>query len=258
MTPAPVGQHCPVCTGRARDDAAGRAAYRARTEVARRTARWPLVAIMRGASVTQTIVAVNVVMLLLIYAAGGPGNGSVLVRFGALTSPLPKGEWWRMITAMFVHIGAIHLLFNTWALLVFGPALEQRYGRARFFVLYVASGVLGSAFSLAFTGARLAAGASGGVFGILGAWLAFYVRHRNVPALRGQLRSVLFLIGINLAIGASSRGIDNFAHVGGLLAGFSVGAALEWSSRAARPASWIGALAATVVLAVALSIPHMV
>lgn len=214
--------------------------------------------IMRGASVTQAVIAVNVVVLLLMYATGKPTDSGTLVRFGALISPLPKHEWWRMITAMFVHIGILHLVFNVWALMLFGPALEQRYGRARFTVVYLVSGIEGSAFSLAFTHAPLAAGASGAVFGILGAWLAFFVRHRNVPALRGQLRSVLFLIGINLFFGAATRGVDNFAHLGGLLAGFAAGAALEWSNRTVRRVSWLAALGTAITLAAVLALPHMV
>ncbi|MCA1833649.1 MAG: rhomboid family intramembrane serine protease [Actinomycetota bacterium] len=247
-----------MCTGKARDDAAGRATYRARSQVSRRTSKWPIVRIIGGAGVTQTIIGLNVLVLLLMYATGRPTAPQTLLQFGALPSPLPKSEWWRMITAMFVHIGLLHLLFNVWALMLFGPALEERYGRPRFLIVYIVSGISGSAFSLAFTGAGLAAGASGAVFGILGAWLAFFVRHRNVPALRGQLRSLLFLIGINLAFGATAGHIDNFAHVGGLVAGFAIGAALEWSSRKVRPLSWAGALAGTLILAAALAIPHMV
>jgi rhomboid protease GluP len=262
MTPAPVGQQCPVCVGRISDDAASRAAYRARTKVAQRTQHWPLARILRGASVTRTIIAINVSVVVAMFLTGG-FTGTNLLRWGAMVSPLPRTEWWRMVTAMFVHIGLLHLLFNTWALMLFGPGLEERYGRARYLATYLVAGVLGSGFSLAFTQAppgRLSAGASGAVFGILGAWLAFFVRHRNVPSLRGQFRSVLFLIGINLFFGATGGNIDNWAHIGGLVAGFVIGSALEWTargSRMARRASLLGALGGALVLAFALASPHM-
>ncbi len=263
MIPAPVGQQCPVCVGRISDDAASRAAYRARTKVAQRTATWPVARLMRGASVTRTIITINVSVTLIMLVTGG-FTAPNLLRWGAMISPLPRDEWWRMGTAMFVHIGLLHLLFNTWALMLFGPGLEERYGRGRFLVTYLASGVLGSAFSLAFTSrgaGGLAAGASGAVFGILGAWLAFYLRHRNIPSLRGQLRSVVFLVLINLYFGATAGNIDNWAHVGGLVAGFVIGSALEWtarSGRAARRASWLGAIAASLIAAFVLASPRMI
>lgn len=252
-----------MCVGRIRDDAAGRAAYRARTSVAQRTARWPITRLLRGASLTRTIIALNITIVVAMYLTGKPTGHQTLLRFGAMQSPLPRSEWWRLITAMFVHIGIFHLLVNTWALMLFGPGLEERYGRGRFIATYLVSGMLGSAFSLAFGGGggRIAAGASGAIFGIMGAWLAFFVRHRNVPSLRGQLRSVLFLIAINLYFGAATRGIDNFAHIGGLVAGVFIGSALEWSARAgrgARSASWLGALAGSLLLAAILAAPHMV
>jgi rhomboid protease GluP len=118
------------------------------------------------------------------------------------------------------------------ALAIFGPAIESRYGRVRFLILYLASGFLGSTFSLAFTGGHgVRAGASGGVFGILGAWIAFFVRHSRAQGARQQLRSLFFLVGINLFFGATIAGIDNFAHIGGLVGGFFIASVLEQSAR---------------------------
>jgi rhomboid protease GluP len=152
-------------------------------------------------------------------------------------------------------VGFLHLLFNMWALTIFGPPIEQRYGRARFLAMYLAAGLLGSAASLAFTAGGVRAGASGGVFGILGAWIGFFVRHRSARGAADQLRSLFFLVGINLVIGFASGVIDNNAHLGGLAGGFIVATVLERSSRlrgAARELAGLAGYAAVVIVAVVL------
>ena len=238
MTPAPVGYQCPICTGRAREGALGAASYRTRSAVGRQADRVPLVRLLRRSGVTQALIAANVAVFVAMLVTRRPTANDVLLDFGALYAPLPRSEWWRLITAMFVHIGPLHLLFNMYALGIFGPAIESRYGRARFLAMYFSAGFLGSAASLLFTsGNNVRAGASGAVFGILGAWIAFFVRHRNARGASDQLRSLFFLVGINLFIGVSLGGrIDNFAHLGGLVGGFVTGMALEQSVRRRRPA----------------------
>ena len=239
MTPAPVGYQCPICTGRAREGAFGAASYRTRETVARQVDRVPFARMIRQAGVTQALIAANVAIFIAITVAarGRWQDQGVLLDFGALPAFLPRSQWWRLITAMFVHVGPFHLLFNMYALMIFGPAVESRYGRFRFLALYLVAGFLGSASSLLLTsGLGVRAGASGGVFGILGAWIAFYLRHRNARGAGDQLRSLFFLVGINLFIGVSLRGsIDNFAHLGGLVGGFIAGAALEQATRRRQP-----------------------
>jgi membrane associated rhomboid family serine protease len=252
MIPAPVGYQCPVCTGRASEGAFGAASYRARSTVSKQADRVPLVRMIRRAGVTQVLIAANIVVFVLMVLTGHPTRGDVLYRFGAMPSPLPKDEWWRMLTAMFVHDGALHLLLNMWALMLFGPSIEERYGRLRFLALYFTAGFLGSALSLTFSRpGSLSVGASGAVFGILGAWIAFFVRHRNARGAREQLRSLFFLVGINLFIGFSSGGrIDNFAHLGGLAGGFVVATAIEQSARvkgAMRTLATLAGFAAVVI-----------
>jgi membrane associated rhomboid family serine protease len=235
MTPAPVGYQCPVCTGRAREGAAGAASYRTREAVARRAERLPFAKVLSRAGVTQMLLAANVAIFVAMLFVGSWNDPEVLKRFGALPAEVPRSQWWRLITAMFVHVGPLHLLFNMYALMIFGPAIENRYGRLRFLTLYLAAGFLGSASSLLLTSGGVRAGASGGVFGILGAWIAFFIRHRSARGARDQLRSLFFLVGINLFIGVSLGGrIDNFAHLGGLAGGFITGTALELSTRRRR------------------------
>jgi membrane associated rhomboid family serine protease len=256
MISAAVGFQCPVCAGLMREGALGESAYRMRV----RAERWPFARMLAGAQVTTLIVAANVVVMLLMLLAGGFTSRNLL-RFGAMTAPLPAGQWWRMVTAMFVHVGVFHIMFNMFALMLFGGAIEQRYGKARFLALYFGAGVLGSAMSLAFTGAGLRAGASGGIFGVMGAWLALAIYNRNSPAMRGQLRSWTFLIGLNLAFSVAYPGVDLHAHLGGLVGGFAIAGALEISRAQKGPARAAVALAGYAAVAVAsylLAAPHLI
>lgn len=254
MIDAPVGIHCPVCAGVMREGAIGEASYRARTAIERN----PTARKLAGVSLANAIIAVNVVVFVLMVATGRPTASRTLFDFGALTAPLDRSQWWRVFTSMFVHIGAFHLLFNMFALFLFGRAVEGRYGKTRFLVLYLASGLLGAGASLAFTGVGLRAGASGGVFGILGAWVAFYVLHRSASGARSQLQSLFALIALNLYIGAVSGGIDNAAHVGGLIGGFLVGLGLEVAGRRRGGFRAAGVIAVAIVVAgaVALIVPN--
>lgn len=254
MTPAPVGYQCPICTGRAREGTFGAASYRTRTTVSKQVDRVPFVKMIRRAGITQILIAANVGVFIAMLTTGS-FEGRDLLRFGALPPFLSKDQWWRLFTAMFVHIDLLHLLLNMWALSIFGPSIEQRYGRARFLALYVVAGLLGNAASLAFTPPVVGAGASGGVFGILGAWIGFFVRHRRAKGASDQLRSLFILIGINLAIGYASRRIDNNAHLGGLAGGFILASVLEQSARlrgAAREILGLAGYALVVIAAVLL------
>lgn len=256
MIDAPVGVQCPVCAGRMREGAMGAATYRARTRlerttVARRYGRFTM---------TSVIVAVCVAVFVLML---GRSDAQTLYDFGALVAPLPRSMWWRVFTSMFVHIGLMHLLFNMYALWLFGPALEARYGRARMLALFLVSGLLGAGVSLLMLPGGVRAGASGGVFGILGGWIAFFARHRSLRGAREQLRSLLGLVAINLVIGfIPGFGIDVWAHIGGLVGGIVVGAGLELAG--AMPAGprrslvTTGAYLAPVVAAIVLIVPNTV
>ena len=252
MTPAPVGYQCPICMGRAREGALGAASYRTRTTVSRQVDRVPLVRMVQRAGMTQVLLAANVAMfvaMLLIIKQVAP---DIRHPFGAMPPAFPRSEWWRLFTAMFTHFGPIHLLFNMWALTVFGPPIEERYGKMRFLLLYLVAGLLGNGISLAFGGLGIRAGASGGVFGILGAWIAFFFRHRTARGASDQLRSLFVLVGINLFIGYSFGGIDNLAHLGGLAGGFIIATVLEQSGRlrgAAREMVGLAGFAAVVIIA---------
>jgi rhomboid protease GluP len=247
MFPAHVGIHCPICAGKMREGPLGQTGYRVRA----RAERVPGARFLAGAQVTTLLIAANTVVFLLMVLTGSPTSDRTLRSFGALTNPLPASQWWRLITAMFVHIGIVHLAFNMFALFLFGGGIEQRYGKSRFLMLYFGAGVLGSATSLAYSNTSLSAGASGAIFGIIGAGLAIAIWNRHRPEMRGQLRSWLFLIGFNVFIGIRTPGIDLRAHLGGLIGGFVIGSAFEVSVRLRGPARAALQIAGYTVVAVA-------
>ena len=256
MYPAPVGQHCPICAGKMREGPLGRTGYQVRT----RAERMPAARFFAGAQVTTLIVIANVIVFLLMQLTGSPTSGRTLRRFGALTNPLPASQWWRLITAMFVHLGFAHIAFNMFALILFGGTIEHRYGKVRYFMLYLGAGVLGSATSLSYSHASLSAGASGAIFGVIGAGLAMVLWNRDRPGMRAQLRSWIFLIAINLFIGVETPGIDLRAHIGGLIGGFVISSALEGAAKqrgSARRALQAGGYIAVVVASYILTSAHV-
>jgi len=174
---------------------------------------------------TYVLLAINVLVFLAMTALGGSENVGVLVLFGAKYVPaIVAGQYWRLLTSCFVHIGIVHLLFNSYALYSFGGEVERHYGRSRFLALYLLAGLAGSTASL-LGSPRLAAGASGAIFGLVGAMIAYLATYREQFGAWGkrQLTSALFVAGYNLVFGFIATGIDNYAHVGGLLAGLLIG-----------------------------------
>jgi len=160
--------------------------------------------------------------------AGGSTSTLVLVQMGAKVTPLiAAGQYWRLLTSMFLHIGLLHLFFNAYALIVIGMELERILGWERFLAVYLLSGLFGGLASYAFS-LNLAAGASGAIFGLIGALGAFFLLHRQQLGAWGQRRlvNILVLIAINLFLGFTQPGIDNLAHLGGLVSGLGLGWAL--------------------------------
>jgi rhomboid protease GluP len=177
---------------------------------------------------TWVLLAMILGMFLLETLAGGSTELEVLVALGAKVNILiAAGQYWRLLTAMFLHIGLMHLFFNAYALLAIGTELERLVGWQRFATIYILSGLFGSLTSYALN-PGLSAGASGAVFGIIGALAAFFVLHRQALGAWGRRRlsNIVFLIGLNLFLGFTQPGIDNLAHLGGLLSGMALGWAL--------------------------------
>lgn len=178
--------------------------------------------------VTYILLAVIAVVFVLESIAGGSLNGSlrldVLAEFGALNVPdvYGGGEYWRMFTSMFLHIGILHILFNGFALYVLGREAERLFGSLRYAIIYLLSGLFGSLLTLATSDPRtLSAGASGAIFGLLGSLAIFYYIQRKTlgQMARANLNQLLFFMVINLIFGFTTPGIGNAAHIGGLLGG---------------------------------------
>ena len=181
--------------------------------------------------ITWLFLAVNILVWLLMQLIGGFLNQDVdlLLRFGAMFGPLiATGEYWRFFTAMFLHANLLHLFFNCFALFIFGRLVEGVYGSARFTAIYLLAGLAGGVLSYMFNKTAIAVGASGAIFGILGAFAAYFVVHRNTLGEMGRrnLTGLATIAAINLAIGLFIPNIDNWAHLGGLVGGFVMGLAL--------------------------------
>jgi rhomboid protease GluP len=178
--------------------------------------------------ITYVLLAAIAVVFVAETLAGGSTEKTVLVRMGAKVTPLiAAGQYWRLFTCMFLHIGIMHLLFNAYALFVIGIEVERLFGSGRFLAVYVLAGLFGSLASYAFS-LSLAAGASGAIFGLIGALAAFFALHRERLGSWGRRRlgNIVFLIVLNLVLGFTQAGIDNFAHLGGLLSGLALGWAM--------------------------------
>ncbi|GFE90266.1 rhomboid family intramembrane serine protease [Steroidobacter agaridevorans] len=185
------------------------------------------------AFVTGMLILSNVaVFVALLFSGSGFWNANLetLTQWGANTTPLTTdGQVWRLVSALFLHAGFIHLLLNMWVLWGIGRLTERLYGNGLFAAIYAGAGIIASLSSVAWHPFILSIGASGAVFGVLGACLAFFLRSRTYipPSIvwRHGLATSAFIL-FNLVSGFMSEGIDNAAHVGGLLAGFALGALL--------------------------------
>jgi rhomboid protease GluP len=179
-------------------------------------------------TITYSLIALNVLIFLLM-VINGVGIFEPLVadllKWGGNFKPYTTGgEWWRLITCMFVHIGIIHLAFNMYALFSVGVYLEPMLGKARYVIAYLCTGVFASLTSLWWhNDASVSAGASGAIFGLYGVFLALLTTKLIPAKVRSQLLSSIgIFVFYNLAYGMKS-GVDNAAHVGGLISGFIVG-----------------------------------
>ena len=167
---------------------------------------------------TYTFFGINLVIFLLMTIAGGSTDQSVLIAFGAKVNTLIQaGEVWRLLTSTFIHIGIIHLVFNLYALWALGPLTEESFGHRQFLMIYIFSGLGGSIASFLFSPA-LSAGASGAIFGLLGA-LLYYSIKRPYLWKSGLGMNLIIVILVNFGFGLTQPGIDNYAHLGGLLTG---------------------------------------
>ncbi|WP_252311702.1 rhomboid family intramembrane serine protease [Sinobaca sp. H24] len=175
---------------------------------------------------TYALLASVFVMFFLLEQAGGSMNMAVLIDYGAKYNPaIMDGEWWRLLTAAFLHIGFFHLFMNSLALFYLGGAVERIFGTTRFLFIYAAAAVVGSLASFSFN-EQVSAGASGAIFGCFGALLYFGWMHKKL-FFRTMGFNVLVILAINLVFGFVVPAIDNGAHIGGLVGGFLAAGAVH-------------------------------
>ena len=188
--------------------------------------------------------------LLVLIAAVFVGQQTGFVQplyFAQINEAVLAGQWWRLLTGVFLHADIVHIAFNGYALYLLGPPLERSVGSPAFAALFLASGLSGATAYL-YLGApgSFVVGASGAIFGMFGAWLASaLVQHRS-PAGAAQLRTLGVLLAINLALPLFVQGIAWQGHLGGLVAGFII--FLGWVQMRRRSAgTWMRALLAVLV-----------
>ncbi|MFO7567967.1 MAG: rhomboid family intramembrane serine protease [Enhygromyxa sp.] len=180
--------------------------------------------------VTWNLIGLNVLIWVAMVGFGvdafEPSVEALLSWGGNLGLLTQSGQWWRLLTAMFLHAGIIHLAFNCYFAWVIGRICEQVFGAAAYVLVYFGSGLFASLVSVAWQPASVSVGASGALFGVFGAFLGFTIRRREIlppEFVKSVRRNALILIGINLVIGFAVPGIDVAAHVGGLVAGLGIG-----------------------------------
>lgn len=174
------------------------------------------------------LLVVIAVAFVLEELAGGSSDVGTLVRLGANYPPaiLEYGQWWRLLTSTLLHIGLLHLTVNGWALWQLGRLAELTFGSAATFSLFVFTGITGSLLTL--LQEKVSAGASGALFGLEGALIAFFLRHRErlTPAGKHILGQLLLWSALMMVFSFSVPGIDWLGHLGGFAGGLLVGWAL--------------------------------
>ena len=243
MLDASVGHKCPECAAHV-----GRARVVTAREVKTSSTSW------RTFPVTAFFIAASVIIYVL--GEVSPSLGLEIFQEGALFGPaVENGEWWRLLTAAFLHGSLLHVLFNMWALWIFGPPLERQVGSGAFAMLLLASALAGSAAHLLTNPGVPAVGASGAVFGLFGAWLVASFFNRHTVSGRANLQTLTLLLVINGILGFTVANVAWEAHLGGLIAGALI--AVVWN-RAAASQQTTRVLLATPVMVVALALGLLV
>lgn len=179
--------------------------------------------------VTALLMLINIVMFFIVDLTGSSEDPAHMLKWGAACTPLilENGEWYRLFTSMFLHFGMAHLANNMLVLFVLGGRLERTTGKIRFLLIYLLGGIGGNVVSLLLDRNRdaytVSAGASGAIFALTGALIYIVIRNKgNVEDL--SRRQILVMAALSLYMGFTGTGVDNAAHVGGMICGFLVAA----------------------------------
>lgn len=215
------------------------------------------VLVQRRAPLTYALLVTNILVFVALEASGGSQNPLVLLEWGAKFTPaIRAGQPWRLVTAMFLHAGILHLAVNSYSLHNLGNVVERLFGTPRFALIYLIGGIWGSLASTFMSDPRvLGVGASGAIFGLAGCLFYFGLRYPYHFRVLVGWRFIAIVL-INLLIGFSSSHIDGYAHIGGLLGGFATAVALGFptertsNARSAARICLAVATAAATVLAI--------
>jgi len=171
---------------------------------------------------TIGLIVINALVFLAMTLAGGSTSVNVLITFGAkLNALIQQGEWWRLFTPMFLHIGFTHILMNMITLYFVGMQIEAAFGHTRFLVMYLIAGIGGNVASFCFSNS-LSAGASTAIFGLFGAFLMLGESFWQNPGIRQLARTFMAFVVMNIAFDLFTPGIDLAGHLGGLASGFLI------------------------------------
>jgi len=244
MIPAPVGHQCPECVEQARRD------FRS----------GPGRALRGGVSATNALLVAIAIPFVIEVFLGGPQalfnpSAEILFDMGAMQPiAVADGQFWRLFTAMFLHVGLLHVALNAYFFWLFGRMVEASFGRTWMVLIYVVAGFLASVASYAFGPVTtLAVGASGAISGVFGAFIAYNYRRRQHAMNAANLRLALTVIVLNAVIAIGYSSIDWRAHVGGLVAGFALGYLADSSGPARqRAVVRFAGVATLVVIGIAL------
>lgn len=197
--------------------------------------------------VVYLLLAMNLIMYFILALNGGSESIETLIKYGAKYNPaiILDGEWWRIVSSMFLHIGILHLFMNLVAVYYLGTLVERIFGSFRFFVIYMLAGVGGGLASFAFS-MNVSAGASGALFGLFGALIFFGLIYKRL-FFKTIGVNLLILIVVNLVFGFIAPQIDNAAHLGGLITGF-IAAAIVYLPTKQHRIKQISALIIYIVL----------
>ena len=205
----------------------------------------------KGPYITYFLISLNILFFIVPYLLGQ--YDSIINIFCVHGPSIRAGQYYRLISGVFLHASLLHLSFNCYSLYVIGSQIENFLGRVKYLVIYLFSGVIGSLFSITFGGGNASVGASGAIFGLMGAlvYFGYYYRVYLGNVVKSQ---ILPLIALNLGLGFLVAGVDNFAHIGGLLGGAIITTALGVKDKSTTFEKVNGWIVATIFTVFALYI----
>lgn len=174
------------------------------------------------AKVTSGLMIINIIVFIMMTLSGGSENIENLIRFGANSKILvAEGEWWRLFTASFIHIGFFHIMFNMYFFYSLGPVFERLFGSMNFLIIYLIAGIFGNLLSFAFGSPyTVSAGASTSLYGMLGLAIGLMATYRDDEIIRSFGASFISVVVINVIYSLLAPGVGIYGHLGGFVAGF--------------------------------------